>query len=135
VRSGQLARYAQILLVVDVSIGALLLVAIGAAAVRPTRRRSPTARRIGALLVALPLPLAVALRIVDALPPNVDQAVFALGVVAFAAGAFLLLGGASDDWQRPRDDGPEPAWWPDFERPFRAHVDELSRRREGVKTR
>ena len=71
-------------------------------------------------MVAIPLPLAVALHVVRALPPANDQALFVTGVVAFAIGSALLLGSReNDDW---RDEGGDsPPWWPQFERDFRRY--------------
>ena len=75
------------------------------------------------------LPLALVLHLLVQLPAIVDQAAFVLGVLAFAAGAFLIL-----PWDG-EDDGkkscailiPTP-WWPAFERDFHAYSD----RRVGV---
>lgn len=109
------------------------MVAVFAAAVRPPRRPLRRARLVGSLLISVPLPAAVAMRLLHVLPATADQAAFVAGAAAFAIGAYLVLGRDDQDWSRGGDDAPEPAWWPDFERPFRAYVDDLSRRRERVR--
>jgi hypothetical protein len=70
------------------------------------------------------LPLALVLHLLVQLPAIVDQAAFVLGVLAFAAGAFLILPWDGEDDRRvePRDPDPAP-WWPAFERDFRAYSD------------
>jgi hypothetical protein len=80
-------------------------------------------------LVAVPLPLAVMLHLLLPLSIGVDEALFVAGVVAFAAGAFLLLGRDDDDRLR-RGDDLEPPWWPEFERDFRRYSTGPSRRPE-----
>ena len=75
------------------------------------------------MLVAV-LPLALFLHLLVKLPPFVDQATFAMGVVAFAVGAFLLLpweDGHDEREEAAREPGPGP-WWPEFERKFRAYA-------------
>jgi hypothetical protein len=63
----------------------------------------------------------VCLHLAGVLSPNVDQILFLGSVVAFAAGAALLLGAANDeedeDWREGNDDS--PPWWPEFERELR----------------
>ena len=103
---------------------------IAAAALNPiaTSRRW---RRVGFVLVALPLPAVVAAHLAFLHGGRLDQALFGLGVVAFACGAVLVLsreegrdeGGSSDD--------PGPNWWPDFEREFRTYVRTLPSPRRG----
>jgi hypothetical protein len=68
------------------------------------------------------LPLALLLHLLVQLPAVVDQSAFVLGVVAFGAGAFLILpwDGEDERGERPRDPDPAP-WWPEFERDFRAY--------------
>ena len=68
------------------------------------------------------LPLALALHLLVQLPALVDQAAFVLGVLAFGAGAFLILpwDGEDDRREEPRDPDPAP-WWPAFERDFRVY--------------
>ena len=75
------------------------------------------------MLVAM-LPLALVLHLFLELPALVDQAAFVLGVVAFGAGAFLILpwDGEDERGEHPRDPDPAP-WWPAFERDFRAYSD------------
>ena len=70
-------------------------------------------------LVAVPLPLAVMLHLLLPLSIGVDEALFVAGVLAFAAGAFLLLGRDDEDSGFRRGDDLEPPWWPDFERGLR----------------
>ena len=122
------------MLPLDLAIGACLVAAIGLATAFAPQRQERV-RLAGWLLVALPLPLAVALHLVRAVDGAEDQALFAGGALAFAIGAFLVLGSDGGGFSRGRDDGPDPEWWPDFERPFRAYVNDTSRRRERVTTR
>lgn len=70
------------------------------------------------------LPLALVLHLLIELPAIVDQGAFVLGVLAFGAGAFLILpwDGEEDGSGEPRDPDPAP-WWPAFERDFRAYSD------------
>lgn len=104
------------LIVLDAVLGAMLLVAIALASRAPAQK-SEEARATGWMLVAVPLPVAVALHIAGALPRVTDQALFVAGVVAFAAGSILLLGSRDDeDWREATDDS--PPWWPEFEREF-----------------
>jgi MFS family permease len=107
------------LLAVDVGVGVALVALIGALAARRTPRRGERVRALGWVLVAGPLPAAVCLHLAGILSPSVDQIAFLAGVVAFAAGAALLLGAAEDDedWRDEGDDS--PPWWPDFERELR----------------
>lgn len=74
-------------------------------------------------MVALPLPLALMLHLLVALPASVDQTAFVLGVAAFGAGAFLLLARTGEDEgeSHRRAQGPAP-WWPEFEREFRDYA-------------
>ena len=47
-----------------------------------------------------------------------------LGVLAFGAGAFLILPWDGEDDRRGELRDPDPApWWPAFERDFRAYSD------------
>jgi hypothetical protein len=110
------------LLLLNVAIGALLLVAVAGAGATRRRARPKSDGRclLGWALVAVPLPLAVAMHLLLQLPLMVDEAIFVAGVLAFAAGAFLVLGRDDADWNRWRGDDSEPPWWPDFER--RLHV-------------
>lgn len=106
-------------LALDVGVGVALLALIAALAARTAPRRGDSLRALGWVLVALPLPAAVALHLTGLLERNADQFVFLGGVIAFAAGAALLLGAADDeeDWRLGEDDS--PPWWPDFERELR----------------
>lgn len=95
--------------------------AVVAAAARPRADAISRGRRLLAwTLIAVPLELAVTLHLVLRLPTAVDEAMFAAGAVAFAAGAFLVLG-RDDDTGLRRGDDFEPPWWPDFERRFRTY--------------
>jgi hypothetical protein len=69
---------------------------------------------VGWLLVGIPLPLAVALRL--------DVILFGAALVAFAVGAALLLAGRDDEGRGALDLPDEPPWWPEFERSFRAYA-------------
>jgi hypothetical protein len=107
-------------------LGLSILAVIAVAARRSSKSRPSRARRsFGYALVAVPLPLAVALHLFLWPASILDRIAFVLGVVAFAAGALLVL--ASDDGDEqpelPEDPGPAP-WWPDFERDFRAYARE-----------
>jgi hypothetical protein len=120
-----------LLLVVDAVLGMLLLVAIGLSRRAPARK-SPSARTTGWILVAVPLPFAVALHVAGALPRATDQALFVAGVVAFAIGSALLLGSREDDdWREASDDS--PPWWPEFERQFDEYARRNSPRRPVVR--
>ena len=79
-------------------------------------------------LIAVPLPLAVTLHLILRLPVMVDEAMFVTGAVAFAAGAFLVLGRDDDDSRERWDDDSEPPWWPDFERRLRLYSETRSPR-------
>jgi hypothetical protein len=105
-------------------LGLSVLGVIAVAARRSSKSRSSRARRsFGYALVAVPLPLAVALHLFLWPASIFDRIAFVLGVVAFGAGALLVL--ASDDegeqLELPEDPDPAP-WWPDFERDFRAYA-------------
>ena len=105
-------------------LGLCLLTAIGFAARRSYGSAPSRARlALGALLVAVPLPLALMFHLFVGLRASVDQAAFVLGVAAFGAGAFLLLAGDAEDDEREQGHDPGPApWWPEFEREFRAYA-------------
>jgi hypothetical protein len=113
----------------NVAIGAFLLLAVACAAQRRARPKSDNRRLLAWALVGVPLPLAVTMHLLLRLPLVVDEAMFATGALAFAAGAFLLLGQDDDDRLR-RGDDLEPPWWPEFERGFRRYSTEPSRRPE-----
>jgi hypothetical protein len=98
----------------------LAVIAVGA------RRspKSPARRSFGYALIAVPLPLAVALHLFVWPGSALDRITFVLGVVAFGAGALLVLSGDDEDEPELPDD-PDPApWWPDFEREFREYAQE-----------
>jgi hypothetical protein len=116
-----------------VAIGAFLLVAVvGAAARGRGRPPSPLARLAAWGLVVVPLPLAVTLHLILRLPVVVDEAAFATGAFAFAAGAFIVLGRDDADSDGPRRADVDPPWWPDFERGFRRYSTRRSPRPEGL---
>jgi hypothetical protein len=107
-----------LLLTIDVAVGVMLICLVGALALRTVPRRDDRVREAGWLLVDVPLPAAVALHLVLALPRATDQVMFLFGVAAFAVGAALLLGADDeDDWSQDGDES--PPWWPDFERQLR----------------
>src|SRR6266480_3348651 len=108
------------LVVVDAAVGALLPAAIIVFGTRARRPRSGRVRALGWVLVAVPLPLAVALHLAGRLPASVDQAAFLACVAAFALGAALVLSGEEPDWGR-EDADETPPWWPAFEEEFRAY--------------
>jgi hypothetical protein len=121
------------LLVLNVAIGAFLLVAVVAAAARGRGRpHSPSARLAAWGLVVVPLPLAVTLHLLLRLPVAVDEAAFATGALAFAAGAFLVLGRDDADSDGPQKDDVDPPWWPDFEQGFRRYSTQRSPRPDGL---
>jgi len=108
-------------LVLDLTLGALLLAAIALSSRAPAQR-SDRVRLAGWTLVALPLPAAVAIHLANLLPRTTDQSLFVTGVVSFAIGSALLLGSReNDDWREAGDDS--PPWWPEFEREFRRYAD------------
>lgn len=125
----------RVLLLVDVTIGAVLVAAIGVAARSRPLAVGAHGRVVGWILVAIPLPLLVVAALAGVVQPHASQPLFVAAAVAFGIGALLLLARDDDDWRREADESPEPEWWPDFERPFRAYVAEHSRRRERLTTR
>ncbi|OLD99186.1 MAG: hypothetical protein AUG91_07325 [Actinobacteria bacterium 13_1_20CM_4_69_9] len=108
------------LVLVDAAVGVLVPAAIIVFGIRARRPRSARVRGFGWLLVAVPLPLAVALHLAGRLPATVDQATFLACVAAFALGAALVLSGEEPDWGR-EDADETPPWWPAFEEEFRAY--------------
>jgi hypothetical protein len=114
------------LLVLDAVLGTLLIAAVVLSRRLP-RQDSQNVRAIGWALVAIPLPFAVALHVLRALPQASDQALFVTGIVAFAIGSALLLGTKDDDdWREGVDDS--PPWWPEFEREFQEYARRSPRR-------
>ncbi len=112
------------LLLLDVCLGVGLLAAIALAARRtPVSMSSRSKRLVGWALIAVPLPLAVALHLFVWPASAFDHLAFVAGVVAFAAGAFLVLPSDDrDDRREESDDQDPPPWWPDFDRDFRAYA-------------
>ena len=84
---------------------------------------------VGWLLVAVPLPVVVALEVLGLLPPHLAEAAFLVAAAAFAAGAFLVLGRDDDSGLGRWDD--DPPWWPDFERGLRLYTGSRDRDRVG----
>jgi hypothetical protein len=105
-------------------LGLSVLAVIAVAAQRSSKSRSSRARRsFGYALVAVPLPLAVALHLFLWPASIFDRIAFVLGVVAFGAGALLVLASDDEGEQPELPEDPDPApWWPDFERDFRAYA-------------
>jgi hypothetical protein len=105
-------------------LGLSVLTVIAVGARRSPKSRSSRARRSFCYaLVAVPLPLAVALHLFLWPASSLDRIAFVLGVVAFGAGALLVLATDDGDEQPELPDDPDPApWWPDFERDFRAYA-------------
>ena len=118
------------LLLFDVGIGVLLLAAIAIAARRRKERTSSArTRTCGWILIAFPLPAAVAAHLATNLPTTLDQSLFVGGVVAFAIGAIIVLGTREDGWSEERDEE-SPPWWPAFERDLREYELEQRQRPE-----
>jgi hypothetical protein len=105
-------------------LGLSALAVIAVAARRSPGSRSSRARRsLGYALVAIPLPLAIALHLFLRPASAFDRIAFVLGVIAFGAGALLVLAGDDEGEQPEFTDDPDPApWWPDFEREFREYA-------------
>jgi hypothetical protein len=100
----------------------LAVIAVGARH-SPKSSSSPARRSFGYALIAVPLPLAVALHLFVWPGSALDRIAFVLGVIAFGAGALLVLPGDDEGEQPELPDDPNPApWWPDFEREFREYV-------------
>lgn len=116
------------LVLFDGAIGVLLLAAIIVAGTRCRPARSDWVRRSAWLLVAVPLPLAVAMHLVADLPQAVDQAAFLAGVMLFAVGAALILGKNEEDWHDEGVGDETPPWWPAFERELREYEKDANRR-------
>lgn len=83
----------------------------------------------GWLLVAVPLPVVVALQVLGLLPAHGGEAAFLVAAAAFAAGALLILGRDDDPGYGRADD--DPPWWPDFERGLRLYTGSRDRDRVG----
>jgi hypothetical protein len=100
----------------------LAVIAVGARR-SPKSSSSPARRSFGYAPIAVPLPLAVALHLFLWPGSALDRIAFVLGVIAFGAGALLVLPG-DDEGEQPEllDDADPAPWWPDFEREFREYV-------------
>jgi hypothetical protein len=115
----------------DLVLGAALLATIGFAATGSRLTPAAPACGLGWLLIAVPLPLVVAIRLALPSSPLGGQSAFVCGVLSFAAGTLLVLSSrddADDGGGEDADPGPTP-WWPDFEREFRAYARRQSRPR------
>jgi hypothetical protein len=109
-------------LLLDAAAGIGVLATITLSARRAPQKRSRHIRVVGWVLVAGPLPLAVALHAAGRLPPTADQVTFLSAVAAFAIGAALVLSIDDEEDQRGDADDDSPPWWPEFEREFRAYA-------------
>jgi hypothetical protein len=116
---------------VDLGLGVILIAAIGFAAGRSFPVTQGNGRRLlGWLLVGVPLPLVVSIRLGFPSAPLGGQASFVAATAAFAVGALLVLCSHRDTKDDVIERTPDPApWWPDFEREFRAYARRQSRRR------
>jgi hypothetical protein len=105
-------------------LGLFVLAVIAVGARRSAKSSlSPARRSFGYALIAVPLPLAVALHLFVWPASAFDRIAFVVGVIAFGAGALLVLASDDDGEQPELPDDPDPApWWPDFEREFREYV-------------
>jgi hypothetical protein len=114
------------LLLLDAAAGIGLLATITLSARRAPQKRSRHVRALGWMLVAGPLPLAVALHAAGRLPPTTDQVAF------LSAGAALVLSVDDEEDQRGDADDDSPPWWPEFEREFRAYARRPPTRRRTI---
>jgi len=119
-------------LLLDAAAGIGLLATITLSARRGPQKRSRNVRALGWMLVAGPLPLAVALHAAGRLPPTTDQVAFLSAVAAFAIGAALILSVDDEEDQRGDADDDSPPWWPEFEREFRAYARRPPARRRTI---
>ena len=119
-------------LLLDAAAGIGLLATITLSARRAPQKRSRNIRAFGWVLVAGPLPLAVALHAAGRLPPTADQVVFLSAVAAFAIGAAIVLSVDEEEDQRGDADDDSPPWWPEFEREFRAYARRPPARRRTI---
>ena len=119
-------------LLLDAAAGTGLLATITLSARRAPQKRSRNIRAFGWVLVAGPLPLAVALHAAGRLPPTADQVVFLSAVAAFAIGAALVLSVDDEEDQRGDAEDDSPPWWPEFEREFRAYARRPTARRRTI---
>jgi hypothetical protein len=119
-------------LLLDAAAGIGLLATITLSAQRAPQKRSRNVRTLGWVLVAGPLPLAVALHAAGRLPPTADQVAFLSAVAAFAIGAALVLSVDDQDDLRDDADDDSPPWWPEFEREFRAYARRPPTRRRTI---
>ena len=119
-------------LLLDAAAGIGLLATITLSARRAPQKRSRNVRALGWMLVAGPLPLAVALHAGGRLPPTADQVTFLSAVAAFAIGAALVLSVDDEQDQRGDADDDSPPWWPEFEREFRAYARRPPARRRTI---
>src|SRR3954462_8481736 len=109
-------------LLLDAAAGIGLLATITLSARRAPEKRSRNLRALGWVLVAGPLPLAVALHAAGRLAPSAAQVSFLSAVAAFAIGAALVLGVSHEYDQRDDIEDDSPPSWPKFEREFRRYA-------------
>jgi hypothetical protein len=116
---------------VDLALGVILIAAIGFAAGQSWPAAQERRHQLlGWLLVTVPLPLVVSVRLVFPTAALGSQGAFVCAVLAFAAGAVLVLSGRGDKEDELMERGPGPApWWPDFERDFQSYARRHSRPR------
>lgn len=119
-------------LLLDAAAGIGVLATITLSARRAPQKRSRHIRALGWVLVAGPLPLAVALHAAGRMPPTADQVAFLSAVAAFAIGAALVLSVDDEEDQCDDADDGSPPWWPEFEREFRAYARRPPARRRTI---
>ena len=95
---------------------------------RPRVAVSAELQALGWVLVAVPLPAAIAIHLSVLHSGRLDQALFVSALLAFALGAVLVLARNGDDGGA-RDDDPDPLWWPAFEQSFHEYVSAPRRER------
>ena len=106
------------ILVVNLVLGVVLVATVAVGAGRSSTGTSSERQRVlGWLLIALPL------------PPALAETAFAAGVAAFAVGSLLVLRRDGRDDSRGSADPETPPWWPEFEREFRSYARRSSRPR------
>jgi hypothetical protein len=118
----------------DLVLGVILIAGIGFAAGRSLSAAQGQSRGpLGWLLVAVPLPLVVFVRLAFPSAPLGGQGAFVAAVVAFAVGAVLVLCSRRDAQDDLIETNPDPApWWPEFESEFRAYARRQPRSRVGI---
>ena len=118
------------ILVIDVALAAVLVAILVTTCRRTLFGASSRHRRtVGWLLIALPLPLAVATEVFASPPHAFADAAFVAGLAAFAVGVLLVLRSDDEDDRRGDAELEGPPWWPEFERDFRTYARRNSRSR------